>query len=97
MKPDETQISEIMIEETEKEEVKKEPSDTQSESDLVNIVKAEYEEKIKNIIEGNNKKLSERDKVIKELINGSQSEPARENIETLIDELNEKRARQYKY
>lgn len=86
------------IETTESEIVEeKEPKNEQSESDLVLQVKAEYEEKIKNIIEENSRKIKERDSVIKELINGNNVEPARDNIDILIDEINQKRANQFKY
>jgi hypothetical protein len=87
------------IETTESEivEEREEPKNEQSESDLVLQVKAEYEEKIKNIIEENTRKVKERDNVIKELINGNNVEPARDNIEILIDEINQRRANQFKY
>ena len=81
-------------------ECEKEPADTTNETNDTNLfdqIKEEYENKLKSIILLKDKEIEKRDKVIKELISGNQSEKPKSDIELIIDNINEERKQQFKY
>lgn len=75
-----------------------EPVDEPNEASLIETLRTEYESKIKKIVEKKDIEISKRDKVISELINGSETPKiAKPDIEVYIDKINQERQKQFKY
>lgn len=67
-------------------------------ADVFENIKNQYESKIKTLEDTKNREIEKRDKIIAELINGPRSEePVVSNIDTLINEIFERRQKQNKY
>lgn len=76
------------------EKVEKEPVDV---ADVFENIKNEYERKIEKILVTKNQEIEKRDKIITELISGNSTEPLEPNINVMINEMLERRKKQYKY
>lgn len=86
------------VQEAQETQETQETQDTQeiqedSAKDLINDIKLNYEKKLNEQAVNYKKQIAERDGIIKQLLNGEESQPESKYIDT----LNEKRQNQLKY
>lgn len=95
---EENDIDKDIEETTEKVDEEVVEKELDSVADVFENIKNQYESKIKTLEDTKNREIEKRDKIIAELINGPRSEePVVSNIDTLINEIFERRQKQNKY